>query len=75
MNQKNDKSDDIEILDAHANDANKDVSKTFNDLLMENSNDKIEDKNKLEDKTIVNNTNSNANITDDQYFDDFFQDE
>ena len=42
---------------------------------MENSNDKIEDKNKLEDRTIVNNTNSNANITDDQYFDDFFQDE
>lgn len=75
MNQKNDKSDDIEILDAHANDANKDVSKTFNDLLMENSNDKVEDKNKLEDKTIVNNTNSNTNITDDQYFDDFFQDE
>ena len=75
MNQKNDKSDDIEILDAHANDANKDVSKTFNDLLMENSNDKLEDKNKLEDRTIVNNTNSNANITDDQYFDDFFQDE
>ena len=40
-----------------------------------NGYDKLEDKNKLEDRTIVNNTNSNANITDDQYFDDFFQDE
>ena len=75
MNQKNDKSDDVEILDAHTDDANKDVLKTFNDLLMENSNNKVEDKNKLEDKTIVKNTSESANITDDQYFDDFFQDE
>ena len=56
-----------------ANEAN--VAKTFNDILMENSNKEDIKKNKVDSNTINNNTNQNNNITDDQYFDDFFQDE
>ncbi len=53
-----------------------DISKTFNDILMENSNTLQEDKKEVGSNTIINNTNSSdSNITDDQYFDDFFQDE
>lgn len=53
-----------------------DVLKTFNDILMENSNALQEDKKEVGSNTIINNTNSSdSNITDDQYFDDFFQDE
>ncbi len=54
-----------------------DVAKTFNDLLIENSNINKEEKKEVESSTINNNTNINTNkdITDDQYFDDFFQDE
>ena len=55
-----------------ANEAN--VAKTFNDILMENSNKEDIKKNKVDSNTINNNTNENS-ITDDQYFDDFFQDE
>ena len=53
-----------------------DILKTFNDILMENSNALQEDKKEVGSNTIINNTNSSdSNITDDQYFDDFFQDE
>ncbi len=50
------------------------INKTFNDLLMENSDSSIkpEEKKEIENNSISNNTNV---ITDDQYFDDFFQDE
>ena len=69
---KNEKNDEIELLDMNSNN-----SKTFNDILIENSDSKpvSEEVNKnIDSNTINNNTNDNA-ITDDQYFDDFFQDE
>ena len=53
-----------------------DINKTFNDLLVENSDKKIEEKKNIDNNTVISDNNDGANqITDDQYFDDFFQDE
>ena len=59
------------------NEKESDVAKTFNDLLIENSNINKEEKKEVLSNTINNNTNisTDKDITDDQYFDDFFQDE
>ena len=53
------------------------TSKTFNDILLENSNEDEEVKHNPDENTIKNNTNEIPNIktTDDEYFDDFYEDE
>ena len=57
-------------------DSSNDTSKTFNDILIDNSNSELENVNKnIDSTTINNNTTNSSNITDDQYYDDFFQDE
>ena len=66
-----DKDDEIEMLSFDDVD-----NKTFNDILNDNSNIKKEEINKdIDSTTINNNTSTTSNVTEDQYFDDFFQDE
>ena len=60
---------DIETLDMPDENT---INKTFNDILTENANEKLEEKKEVDSNTVDKNTNV---ITDDQYFDDFFQDE
>ena len=67
----NKQEEEIELLDF--NDVN---NKTFNDIINDNSNTEIEHVNKNVDSNTINNNTSNVNnVTEDQYFDDFFQDE
>lgn len=65
----------IETFDLPKENAS-DINKTFNDLLVENSDKKIEEKKNIDNNTVISDGNNDTNqITDDQYFDDFFQDE
>lgn len=73
MNKNNEK---IETFDLPKETNTSDINKTFNDLLIENSNSKKEEKKNIDNNTVINNDNNGTSqITDDQYFDDFFQDE
>ena len=69
---KNKQNEEVELLDI----SNTEANKTFNDILIDNSNE-IEKpvKKDVDSSTISNNTINNANVTDDQFYDDFFQDE
>ena len=65
--------DKVETLEDKSNTQEVETPKTFNDIISENSLS-----NKKEVKTPVtniDNVSSDKEITDDQYFDDFFQDE
>ena len=71
----NNNKEKIETFDLPKENAS-DINKTFNDLLVENSDKKIEEKKNIDNNTVISDNNDGANqITDDQYFDDFFQDE
>ena len=51
-------------------------NKTFNDIINENSNSSVETlEMPLKENIDINKISNESNITDDQYFDDFFQDE
>ena len=51
-------------------------NKTFNDIINENSNSSVETlEMQLKENIDINKISNESNITDDQYFDDFFQDE
>ena len=75
---KNDKDDNLEILDfakSLEDDSNNNSieTKTFDDILSANTTNVSKEKEKKENnEKVVMNDNS---VTDDQYFDDFFQDE
>ncbi len=75
QDSKNQNNDMEETLLFDGNNSNN--PKTFNDILIENANVDKEEKKEVLSNTINNNTNisTDKDITDDQYFDDFFQDE
>ena len=63
------KDEKVELLDKKETSNISSMPKTFSDIMNDNSNIEI-----LE-KEVDNNTSNDNSITDDQYFDDFFQDE
>ncbi len=75
----NDKKDNIDLLDLDSKkeekleDSVQNNIKTFNDIMNENA--VIEEGKKEEKKELDSNIINDSSITDDQYFDDFFQDE
>ena len=72
----NNNKEKIETFDLPKETNTSDINKTFNDLLVENSDKKIEEKKNIDNNTVISDGNNDTNqITDDQYFDDFFQDE
>lgn len=72
----NNNKDSVETFDLPKETNTSDINKTFNDLLVENSDKKIEEKKNIDNNTVISDGNNDTNqITDDQYFDDFFQDE
>ena len=72
----NNNKEKIETFDLPKETNTSDINKTFNDLLVENSDKKIEEKKNIDKNTVISDGNNDTNqITDDQYFDDFFQDE
>ena len=72
----NNNKEKIETFDLPKETNTSDINKTFNDLLVENSDKKIEEKKNIDNNTVISDNNDVTNqITDDQYFDDFFQDE
>lgn len=72
----NNNKDSVETFDLSKETNTSDINKTFNDLLVENSDKKIEEKKNIDNNTVISDGNNDTNqITDDQYFDDFFQDE